>query len=231
MRSKKSSISSPAKSPRKIGVVIDRLNVGGVEKIAIEQVKALRKNGEDAHLVVLREKAVVPNAFKDLRKGLPIIYLDRRLPKFFRYSFQFPLFSFFSSFHVTYPFVLPFVVKRKEFDYLIVHGTYTCLTAVALKKTRGIHFSGFIWDPASYILERVYKAKTLAPIIKVLIAVAKTLDAFLIRNMDAVLVGGPAHNKFIRQASPGKKIVTIYPSVHPIKKQKKKKSYVLMATA
>ena len=43
----------------KIGVLIDRLNFGGVEKIAIEEVAALRKINEDAHLLILRRKAVV----------------------------------------------------------------------------------------------------------------------------------------------------------------------------
>jgi glycosyltransferase involved in cell wall biosynthesis len=231
VKNKKSSKSLLPKDSRKIGVMIDRLNVGGVEKIAIEQVKALRRQDQDAKLVILREKAVVADAFADLLEDVPIVYLDQRLPKFFRLSFQFPLFNFFSSFHVTYPFLLPFVVKKKEFDYLIVHGTYTALTAVSLKKTRGIGFSAFIWDPASYILERVYSTKVLTPIMATLKFMAKHLDKFLINNMDSVLVGGPAHNKFIRTMNPSKKITVIYPSVHPIKKLLKKSDYVLMATA
>lgn len=231
MKSKKSSTSSPSKSSPKIGVVIDRLNIGGVEKIAIEQVTALRKLGEDACLVVLREKAVVPNAFPELLRNISVIYLDQRLPKALRWSFQFPLFHFFSSFHLTYPLFLPFVVKKKEFDYLIVHGSYTCLTAVSLKKFRKIQFSAFIWDPSSYILERVYGNKVLAPLMSILKVAARRLDKFLINNMDNVLVGGPAHNAFIKKMNPKKKIVTIYPSVHPIRKPLKKDSYVLMATA
>lgn len=231
MKNKKSSKSLLTSSPPKIGVVIDRLNVGGVEKIAIEQVTALRKQGVDAQLVVLREKAVVTNAFPDLLKGIPLVYLDQRLPRFLRFSFSFPLFHFFSSFHVTYPVFLPFVVKRNEFDYLIVHGTYTSLTAVALKKFRHIKFSAFIWDPASYILERVYEQKTSGIIMKPLKAIATAIDKFLINNMDTVLVGGDAHNKFIKRMNPKKKIKVIYPSVHPIKKLVKKSDYVLMATA
>ena len=67
----------------KIGVLIDRLNVGGVEKIAIEEVRALIEAGHDAYLVVLRRKAVVENAFPDLLKDVPVIYLDDRLPSIF----------------------------------------------------------------------------------------------------------------------------------------------------
>lgn len=215
----------------KIGIVIDRLNVGGVEKIAIEQVIALRKLGEDAQLVVLREKAVVKNAFPDLLRGVPVVYLDKRLPRFLRLSFQFPVFNFFSSFHVTYPFLLPLVVKREEYDYFIVHGTYTCLSAIALKKTKKIRFSAFIWDPSSYILERVYNTKFLGPIMWVLKKTAYGLDKFLIKNMDNVLVGGDAHDDFIHKISPDKPIKAIYPSVHPIAKPLKKRDYILMVTA
>lgn len=215
----------------KIGVLIDRLNVGGVEKIAIEQVRSLRKIGEDAYLVVLREKGVVNNAFPDLLKDLPVVYLDRRLPAFLRLSFSFPIFHFLSSFHFTYPLFLPFVIKKAEFDYLIVHGTYTSISAVAIKKIKKINFSAFIWDPSSYILERVYKEKLSKILYGVLRSVASRLDRFLINNMDNVLVGGPAHNKFIKKVNPEKQIVTIYPSVHPVAKPLKKDNYVLMATA
>ncbi len=215
----------------KIGVVIDRLNFGGVEKIAIEQVLALRKLGEDAELVVLREKAVVSNAFPDLIKQVPVTYLDRRLPSFFRLSFPFPLLHFFSSFHVTYPFLLPFVVKRNEYDYFIVHSSYTCFSAISLKKTRGIKFSGFIWDPSSYIMERVYSSSILAPLFWVMKKAAYAVDKFVIKNMDMVLAGGAAHNEFIHKVDPNKTLKVIYPSVHPIKKPVKKDDYVLMVTA
>lgn len=215
----------------RVGILIDRLNVGGVEKIAIEQVIALRKNGEDVTLVILRKRAVVPNAFTDLLKGVPIVYLDERLPRMMRLSFRFPVFSFFSSFHLIYPFLLPFVVKTKEYDYLISHGSYTSMSAVALKKFRKIPFSAFIWDPSSYILERVYTGSSLAPAMWALRKLAYNLDKFLINNMENVLVGGSAHNKFIRGVNPNKPIKTIYPSVHPIRKLLKKQDYIVMVTA
>lgn len=215
----------------KIGIVIDRLNVGGVEKIAIEQVRALRGIDEDAYLVVLREKGVVKNAFPDLVKTVPIIYLDQRLPSVFRFSFQFPVFHFFSSFHLTYPIFLPFVIKKNEFDYFIVHGTYTCLSAISIRKIRGIRFSAFIWDPVSYILIRVYEKKFSYPVFFVLKKIAFFLDNLILRNIDEILVGGTAHNKLLKEINPRKKIRIIYPSVHPIKKQTVKKNFILMITA
>lgn len=215
----------------KIGVVIDRLNVGGVEKIAIEEVIALRKLGEDAKLVVLRDKPIVANAFPELLKQIPIVYLDRRLPRILRISFSFPVFNFFSFFHISYPIFLPFVVKKKEFDYFIVHGSYTCLSAISIGRVRNIKLSAFIWDPVSYIIDRVYASKFFYPVSRIIKRLALSLDKFLINNMDNVLVGGPAHNDFIHSINPKKRIVIIYPSVHPSSKLCTKDLYVLMVTA
>jgi glycosyltransferase involved in cell wall biosynthesis len=216
----------------KICILIDRLNVGGVEKIAIEQVKALRAIHIDASLVVLTRKAVVPNAFEDLRKGLPTIFLDDRLPGFLKFSFKFPIFSFFSLFHLTYPFFIPFVIKGNEFDYVIAHGTYTSFTAVGIKKIKKIPFSSFIWDPISYILTRVYITNFPKFILLILKKIAGVLDNLIISNSDVILVGGKAHNNFFELIAPQKNIVVIPPSTNPIYKlNQRKEKHVLMVTA
>jgi len=215
----------------KVAVLIDRLNVGGVEKIAIEEVRALRNLGEDAYFVVLRRKGLVDDAFLDLRKNLPTIYLDDRLPNLLKFSFKFPLFNFFSLFHITYPFLIPFVVREKDFDYIIVHGTYTAFTAVVLKKIKKIRYSVFIWDPIGYILERVY-SKKLSIFTNFFTKLAKFLDKLIINNSDFVLAGGDAHNDYIKKINSKVNIKIIPPSVHPLKKIiNDKKDYILMVTA
>lgn len=214
---------------KRIGILIDRLNVGGVEKIAIEQVKALRRIGEDATLVVLRRKGVVDDAFSDLRIGVPTIYLDDRLPSILRFSFQFPVFHFFSSFHLTYPLLIPFVVRPKEFDYLICHGTYTAFSAIPISKLRHIPVSTFIWDPISYIVGRVYKNK-LAILFGPIRSFALILDRWIVRNSRYVLVGGDAHDSALSDM--GARIRHIYPSVYPAAGiSAKKNAKVLMITA
>jgi len=136
----------------RIGILIDRLNVGGVEKIAIEEVKALKELNVDATLLVLSRKSVVKDAFKDLLSDIPIVYLDDRLPRIFKFSFKIPFFYFFSFFHLSYPFLIPFVVKKREFDFIISHNTYTSFTAITLSKFNKIPYGVYIWDPISYIL-------------------------------------------------------------------------------
>lgn len=219
------------KKKLKIAILIDRLNVGGVEKVAIEEVRALKDLGEEAYLVVLRRKGVVDNAFFDLRKDLATIYLDDRLPSLLKFSFKFPVFNFFSLFHVTYPFIIPFVLKKNEFDYFIVHGTYTAFTAISIKKIRGIKFSTFVWDPIGYILERVY-SKNFYLFINVLKKVAYFLDQLIVNNSNYVLVGGSAHNEYIKKLNTKVVIKEIPPSVSPLNKLSKfKEDYVLMVTA
>jgi len=215
----------------KIGIVIDAFNVGGVEKIAIERVKALRILGEDACLVVLREPNKIPKVFKDITKGVPIVFLDARLPKVFKLSFRFPGFHFFSLFHLTYSITLPFVVRRQEFDYLIGHGTYTCFSLLTLSKFKKIHYSAFIWDPVTYIIERVYAKKFLKPLLWFMKKAAILSDKIILHNMDIVLVGGDAHNQLIHELAPSKELRIIYPSVHPIKKPTKKQDFAVMITA
>lgn len=212
-----------------IGILIDRLNVGGVEKVAIEQVKALRRIGVDASLVVLRRKAVVEDAFLDLRKEVPTVYLDDRLPLFLKFSFQFPIFHFFSLFHLTYPFLIPFIVRNKEFDYLICHGTYTAFSAITISKIRHIPLSTFIWDPISYIVDRVYKNK-FAGFYKFIHAIALFTDKWIVKNSRYILVGGGAHD--VALAAMNAKIRHIYPSVYPAQSLlKNKHNTVLMVTA
>lgn len=215
----------------KIGVLIDRLQIGGVEKIAIEETLALRRAGHEAYLVILRKGTNDEEVFPDLLADVPLVYLDQRMPRALRFSFGFPIFHFFSFFHITYPLLVPFFMKQNEFDYFIVHGTYTAFSATTMRKRRGIKFSAFIWDPITYILGRVYMHGVMAFLLLPLRLVARALDIYVIKAMDTVLVGGDAHNAFIQSVSPKKPIEVIYPSVYPAEHMVKKDSYVLAVTA
>lgn len=158
--------------------------------------------------------------------------MDQRLPKLLRFSFQFPVFHFFSSFHITYPLLIPFVFKKKEFDYLIVHSSYTAFSAIGIRKVTHIPYSVFIWDPIDYILGRVYSKKFNSLLIRFLHTVASFLDKQVVNNADVILVGGDAHNEYFKKLSPHKKIVIIPPSVHPVQSvATKKEKYLLLVTA
>ncbi|MGI8420329.1 MAG: glycosyltransferase family 4 protein, partial [Candidatus Levyibacteriota bacterium] len=69
-------------------------------------------------------------------------------------------------------------------------------------------------------------------VLAILHALARFLDALILKNTDAILVGGDAHDNYLKKIAPQTPIITIPPSVHPLKKlTAKKKNYILMVTA
>ena len=216
---------------KKIAVMIDRVIVGGVEKIAIEEVRALRLLGHDAQLVVLRRKALSVNAFSDMLHDIPITYLDDRLPRFLRFSFAVPFMKFFALFHVTYPFILPHYVKRDEFDSIFCHGTYTSFSAIRIAKKRKIQLATLVWDPLLYILDRVYSEFIPKPITSVARPILRQIDKYILRNGGEIILGSTAHEELVKTILPSCSPHVLYPGVHPIKKQQKKSDYILAVTA
>ncbi len=183
----------------KIGVLIDRLNVGGVEKIAIEEVRAFRDMGIDAVLVVLSRKTIVAGAFKDLLVGIPIEYLEDRLIGFLKLSFKIPFFTFFSFFHISYPFFLPWVIKKKEYDVLLSHNTYTSFTALTISRWRAIPYAIFVYDPIEYIIEKAYPQGPIKWVYGILRFVANTLDKLIVNQAKIVFVNGDSHYNHLKK--------------------------------
>lgn len=217
----------------KIAILIDRLNIGGVEKTAIQQVFHLRKIGLNAHLVVLNRKSVVANPLPELTQKIePIIYLSDRLPKIIQtIDFKFPIFAFFSFFHLFYPLIIPFYVKKKEFDYIISHSSYTTLSAITIKLYRKIPFSIFFWDPINYIINRVYKQKFNPLLFRLINKLSIFIDKFILNYTDYILVGSKAHHSYFNKIKPDKKIITAYPSSTIGKPSRFKNNKALMVTA
>jgi len=182
----------------KIGILIDRLNVGGVEKIAVQEVRALKEMNIDATLLVLSRKTIVKNALSDLLKNVPVEYLEDRLPRIFRFSFKIPFFSFFSFFHLTYPFLLPLVIKKKEYDFLVSHNSYTSFTAFSLSKINLIPYLLYVHDPISYIIQKAYPCGPIKWMNNFFIGLASVLDNLLVKNADLVLVQGDLHFNYLK---------------------------------
>ncbi len=188
---------------KKIGILVDRLHVGGVQKVAIEQTKSLIKLGYNAQLLVLHSKCTKPN-FKNQVKDLPVVYLDQRLPKFLRFTFKFPMFHFFSLFHLTFPVMLPFVVKKKEWEVIISNNTYSTFTSLSLKILKNINYAYSLYDPIFYILNKVYIQEERIFITKLLLPIAKVIDKFLISNALCIIYFGKAHQKYIENLAENK---------------------------
>lgn len=215
----------------KIAVLIGQIvQVGGVLIAAFEEVRYLRKLGYDVELLVLKET----NFFhKDFADDIPIRFLSREFSWFFRKSFKIPFFSFFALFHITAPIAASRVIKNDEYDIVIVHETYNCFSALALKKKRGIPFVAFLWDPITYILPRVYKKRFLGKFFFLLMPLAGYLDRKIIKEAESVILCSSVHkNKFKELAgAEGTKLKIIPPGCYPLEKLPgKRKGYILALT-
>lgn len=175
----------------KIGILIDELAPGGLQKTAIKECLELQKLGHTVTLLVLTARN--SNNFKDLTKNINVEFLDRRLSPKQRFSFKFPIFAYFSLFHITYSFLLPKKIKKDELDIIVAHGTFVCPTALSIKKHLNIPVVSFIWDPVSYILPKAYAQTPLKLFFPILLPLARFFDKKIIKGSDKVLASCPSN--------------------------------------
>lgn len=182
----------------KIGVLVDQLIPGGVQKTAIEEVRGLRRLGHDAKLVILmREGFSQKNRY--LVSNTPYFFLTDRFPKILRLNIKFPVFRFLSLNHLLSPILAPFTVPTKEFDCILSHGTTTSFTAWSLSCFRGIPYIFAVHDPMAYILEKIYRPTYLSlffPIIKPLVSF---LQKHLVRKAAFCVLDSNVHKNLIAE--------------------------------
>lgn len=171
----------------RIGIVIDELISGGFQKVALMEAKYFNQLGHEAVLVVLHR--IEDEGYQDLIRGsgIQVERLSDRLPGYLKLNFHFPFFAFFSFFHVAYPLFIGKYIKKDKFDLLVVHGTYTAFSAIAIKKKLKVPLINFIHDSVTYIIENKYKNKFPKIIHGLLLGIAKKIDWKIIKNSDAVI--------------------------------------------
>lgn len=185
------------KEGKKIGVLIDQLIPGGVQKVAIEEVRNLRKLGYNASLLILMRRGF-ESQNRYLINNIPYLFLSDRCPFFLQKSFKLPIFRFLTTFHLLSPLIIPFIVKTGEFDILISHGTTVTLSAYSIAKFRKIPYITVIHDPAVFILENIYAKtalKILFPIIKPL---ARFFEKGFLKSAKACLVDSKVHASYLK---------------------------------
>ena len=190
----------------RIGVLVGKLYVGGVEKIAIEEVRALNELGHDSSLLVLVRTEEPTESFGEALNGINVVYLSDRLSKALCSDAKIPFLNFFSLFHLTYPLLLPSKVKRNEYDLIISHNAYNSFTAYALSKLKKIPYAIYVHDPIHYILGKVYTSGVIKLALPVLLPVSKWIDKQLTQNSVAVFTGSNEHAKYLEGllSNPGK---------------------------
>lgn len=192
----------------KIGVMVDQICKGGATKLAIEEVRQLYKEGHDTELLVLYDNG--QGLYQDILKEVKIRILWYEVPRILRLNVKIPFFSFFSLFHITYIIILPFLIGKKEYDYVVSHLTYTCFSAYSLSKVRKIPYIAYIHDSISYILKKVYLKKIgLSVFFYPIFLFAGVVDRLILRGAFAVCKQSNFESEYLRKI--GKKRIYIAP--------------------
>lgn len=182
----------------KIGILIDQLVAGGVQKTAILEAIYLQKLGYQTKLLILMRAGLDKNILS-LTKGVDVEFLSDRYPKQFSKSIKLPIFHFLTTLHILSPFLTPLKLNASEFDILISHGTTTTFTARLLKATRAIPYIFVIHDPMKFILNKIYADTPLKPFFLPLSIFLKAIEKSLLKNSASNILDSPAHSSFIKK--------------------------------
>ncbi|EKD49271.1 MAG: glycosyltransferase (type 1) [uncultured bacterium] len=207
--------SRKSKLRKRIGVVVGQMiQIGGVGIVAMEEVRNFRKLGYDAELIVIKEKKGFLE-HKKLASDIPLRFLSRDFPWWAKINFKIPGFSFFSLFHLLAYFAIPKMIKKGDYDLLIVHETYNCFSVLRLQR-KGIPCIAYIFDPISHVLPSVYKKKFLRHFFPVILPIAKHFDKKFVRDSSMTFVGSNVHLNFYKSLDvDASKIKVIYPGIVP----------------
>lgn len=180
-----------------IGIVVDQLLEGGVQKAAIEEVKGLNKLGHHATLLILMRKSY-PTDFSYLVKGVPHRYLSDSYPQPFKRTIKFPIFNFLSTLHLASPLLAPRILKHDFFDILISWGTTTCLTTQAIYKRLHIPYIAVIPDPLNFILDKVYARTYLKYFFPFLKPLASRIERSFVRDALKTMIISNVHADYLK---------------------------------
>ncbi len=198
----------------KIGILIDYMAPGSAPKTISQGVKNLRALGHEAEALIIMQG--MDSTYQFHYEGVPFRFLFDEFPWWARkFDFRFPGFSFFSLHHFTAAHIVPKLIKENEFDMIVVHGTYNGFTGERLWKKRGIPYAPFVWDPASYIMPKVYRGQPLGRFLPVLEPLARWFDRRILRHCACVITSGTLHHKRLR-AFTDKPLEIVMPGCFPV---------------
>ena len=210
----------------KIGILIDQLVPGGVQKSAINEAANLIKLGYKITLFIL-VRQIYDYQYEDLIKGLPVVYLSDYNPRLFRKAIRLPYFFFLTHLHIFNPLFVKRYTPINKYDFLISHGTTTCITAAAISQKYNIPYLAYIWDPMLFILQKVYKPTMLRYLFIFFIPLIKYIEASFLRSAALVITPSQVHQKYIHHTyniNPKVVYPGSYPSIDAIKRLDKHNS-------
>lgn len=181
----------------KIGVLVDLLIPGGIQKTAIEEVKNLNRMGFKAKLIILMRSDEGKNLPIDSKK-IPFEFLNDKYPKILQKNLKIPYFKFLSIQHFLGPVMAPIYLKKKDYDIVISHGTTTTFSALSLFYLAKIPYLAIVYDPMNYILEKVYRKTPLRYFYFFLKPLLGFLEGKIVKNSHSTFVISKVHKHFIK---------------------------------
>lgn len=199
----------------KIGILIDELPTSSAPKIVGEETYHLNEHGVNCKAYVLKYKdnEVLPPHTQHIR----LIHLDENLNSLTKkfLGWRIPTFSFFSLYHIVYPYLLSNKASKilDDHDALIVHSTSTALfsSKLKLKKAKSIFYW---WDPLSYIFESAYSESWSNAKRKLLSHIGKFVDKKTSSTADLIILPSKFHYRRVKSLVPDKPIKIVYPGVN-----------------
>lgn len=214
----------------KIAILIDKMYPGSTPKFSGSEAKYLNEFGHPTEIVVIMGGGLPKESFqrKEFLKEAKITELsdEFRLSRWF--DVKIPFFSFLSLYHLLSPLYVPRMIKKRGCDVVIAYNSLTCITACMAYKICGIPYVAYMWDPFSYIFEKVYAKKLPNFISNALLILIKRVDKLVVDNSLFTLSLSEEHAKFLRDLSKNR-VEVIYVGCVPLEEIPPKRGDYLLA--
>ena len=197
----------------RIAILVDELPASSAPKIVGEEAFHLTELGVKCDVYVLKHRnSEIPLAHA---QQISLTHLDEKLGALGKLcGLRIPTFSFFSLYHVAYPFLLSREANEKldKYDAIIVHFASTAIFASRLH----LHNAKLILyyhDPISYIFENAYENWSSIKR-RLLSYIAKFVDRKLLSIADLIILPSSFHYRRIKSLTPDKPVKIIYDGVN-----------------
>jgi len=214
----------------KIGVLIDELLPGGVQKTALEETRHFIRQGQEAELLALTERNVEGYKYEDLLGDIPVKFLSKLFPVL-EHSLRLPGFNTLSTYHVASFLIAPLTRLWRKFDVIIGHGAFASAVAWNIWKLYGTHYVSFVWDTAAYIFQKVYLKSKFSPFIFAFRPIFTAIERSIIGDAAYVLTPSNVHTKMLREdyRVDASRVKVLYPGCYPSKKIPEKRGDYLLS--
>jgi glycosyltransferase involved in cell wall biosynthesis len=213
----------------KIALLVDELPTSSAPKIVGEEAYHLNKLGVKCDVFVLkhRDNEVSPAHAEEIN----LVHLDEGLGFISQVcGWRVPSFSFFSLYHVVYPYILSERVSRKidDYDAVVAHSASSAIFTKRMKLRRA-KLALYYHDPISYIFEEAYREVWSEVRRKLLSGLAVLIDRMSLLSSDIILLQSKFHyRRILSLVRNDRPIKVVYLGVNAVEQiPKRRGDYVL----